>query len=69
MPDEFGRSKFDDPDDWEDFMLGMFDIVEQARDLKADEDAIDLIERGRLKLISEFERKFPGRGQGRAVWR
>jgi hypothetical protein len=69
VPDEHGRSKSDDPDDWQDFMLRMFDVVEQAKDLEVDDDAIDLIERGRVKLIDEFERKFPGRGQGRAVWR
>ena len=68
MPDESGAARPDDPEDWQDFMLGIFDLIATARDLEANEDAVDLLEDARRMLIVEFQRKFPGYGKGRAVW-
>jgi hypothetical protein len=68
MPDEFGGSRPDDPEDWQQFMLGMFDLIEEARSIEVSESALDLLEEARQHLLTEFERKFPGYGKGRAVW-
>jgi hypothetical protein len=65
---QFGVSRPDDPQDWQDFMLGLFDLIETAKSIEANEDAVEVLEEARRRLIAEFERKFPGHGKGRAVW-
>src|SRR4051794_4940163 len=62
MPDDCGVARPDDPEDWQDFMLGVFDLIATARDLQANEEAVDLLDEARQLLIAEFQRKFPGYG-------
>lgn len=69
MPDEYGVLRSDDPQDYQQFMLGLYDIIEDARNLHARADAIKLLEEARSMLINDFETKHPGYGKGRAVWR
>ena len=68
MPDECGVARRNDPEDWQDFMLGVFDLIATARDIEANDEAVDLLEQARQMLIAEFQRRFPGYGKGRAVW-
>lgn len=69
MPDEWGVPLPDSPEDHQPFMLGLYDIIAEARDLGLAPEGIELLERGRLVLLDEFEAKHPGYGKGRAVWR
>ncbi len=69
MADEFGAPEPGNAEDYQQFMLALYDLLADGRDLEAREDALSLIAQARLLLIDEFEAKHPGYGKGRAVWR
>lgn len=68
MADEYGLPQPDCAEDWQQFMLGMFDIMEEASNLTAAPEGIRLLGEAREVFKKEFARKFPGYGKGRAVW-
>ncbi len=68
MPDEYGISQPNDPEDWQQFLLRVFDTIEEANQLDAPQDGIRLLNQARDVFKEEFARKFPGYGKGRAVW-
>jgi hypothetical protein len=68
MPDEYGLPQPDNPEDWQQFMLGVFDTIEEANNVGAPEAGIRLLSQAREIFKAEFQRKFPGHGKGRAVW-
>ena len=49
-------------------MLSVFDIIENASDLKAPPEGVRLMGEAREAFKEEFARRFPGFGKGRAVW-
>ena len=50
-------------------MLSFYDLQADAGDADFSSDLIAELRLLRSKFIEEFERKFPGYGEGRAVWR
>ena len=69
MADEYGVPQPGDPEDYQQFMLALHDVIAHGGDIEAREDALLLIAQARLMLIDDFEAKHPGYGKGRAVWR
>lgn len=69
MPDSYGVPQPGNPEDYQQFMLGLYDLMEAARDIRACPDAIEMLKKARLLLLDDFEAKHPGFGTGRAVWR
>lgn len=69
MPDEFGVAQPGNAEDYQQFMLGLHDLIAEAADLQARSDAIHMLADARLLFIEEFEAKHPGYGKGRAVAR
>ena len=68
MPDEFGVPQPGNAEDYQQFMLGLHDLIAEAADLQARPDAIQMLADARLLFIEEFGAKHPGYGKGRAVW-
>ena len=68
MADEFGIPQPDCAEDWQHFMLGKFDVMEEASNPKATSEAVRLLEEAREVVEEEFGRRFPGFGKGLAVW-
>jgi hypothetical protein len=66
--DQYGRH-LDSAERYQGFMLRMFDTVEEAREAGFSEEATQRLNEARLLFLDEFETKFPGFGEGRAVWR
>lgn len=50
-------------------MLGLFDLLDEAGQAEFPHELVGDLNTVRLRFIDEFERKFPGYGKGRAVWR
>ena len=50
-------------------MLGLFDLMDEAGLADFSPDLIGDLNAVRLRFMDDFERKFPGYGKGRAVWR
>jgi hypothetical protein len=69
MADEYGVPQPDCAEDYQQFMLRLFDLMTHAKEAEYAPDGIQLLSNARLIFIDEFERKFPGYGKGRAVWR
>lgn len=67
MADEYGVPLPDSPEDWQQFMLGLFDLIEEASNLNAAPEGIYLLGQAREVFKREFAHKFPGYGKGRAV--
>lgn len=66
--DENGRLA--DPAEWQQqFMLGLHDLWSDAAEADFPRELIDELNQLRLRFMDEFERRFPGYGKGRAVWR
>ena len=65
--DLYGRLK-DPGEAYQEFMLGMYDIEEQAREIGCSKEAIAHLHTARLMFLAEFKEKFPGHGKGRAIW-
>lgn len=51
------------------FMLGMFDLLDEAELAGFPPELIWRLNEVRLLFVDDFERRFPGYGKGRAVWR
>ncbi|HEX3863139.1 MAG TPA: hypothetical protein VHY35_15745 [Stellaceae bacterium] len=69
MADEYGVPQPESADDFQSFMLDLHDLRSHAQEAGYSEEGIELLTKARLIFIDEFERKFPGHGKGRAVWR
>ena len=67
MVDEYGVPQPTSGDDWQQFMLGLFDTIEQASDLGASAEGIKLLGQAREVFKQELAVKFPGHGTGRAT--
>ena len=66
--DKYGR--FVDPAEaFQQFMLGLYDLEDEARESGYSHAAVLKLHEARLLFLAEFEAKFPGYGKGRAVWR
>ena len=66
--DQYGR--FVDPAEaFQQFMLGLYDLEDEARESGCSNTALLKLHEARLLFLAEFEAKFPGYGKGRAVWR
>ncbi|HEX6001645.1 MAG TPA: hypothetical protein VFZ16_19955 [Hyphomicrobiaceae bacterium] len=50
-------------------MLSFYDLIEAAMDADFPTAMVGELRQLRLKFLDEFEHRFPGCGQGRAVWR
>jgi hypothetical protein len=68
MADEYGVPQPECAEDWQQFMLGIFDIIEMATNVGADANGVRLLSEAREVFKGEFARRFPGYGKGRAVW-
>lgn len=66
--DEFGRP-VDLAEAQQQVMLGLYDIQFEAGVSDFSPELIALLKEVRVKFMDEFERRFPGYGKGRAVWR
>jgi len=60
--DKYGRY-VDPAEAYQQFMLSLYDVEEQARELGYSREAL-----GRFQFLAEFKNKFPGYGKGRAIW-
>ncbi|MDH2350029.1 hypothetical protein QCM77_40880 [Bradyrhizobium sp. SSUT18] len=69
MPDSYGVPQPGDAEDYQQFMLALYDLMEVARDIHACPDGIEMLKKARLLLLDDFETKHPAYGSGRAVWR
>ena len=47
MPDEYGLPQPDNPEDWQHFMLRVFDTIEEATNLGAPQDGIRVLSQAR----------------------
>jgi hypothetical protein len=65
--DVYGRL-VDPAEAYQQFMLGLFDVEEEARELGYSKEALARLHEARLIFIAEFKNKFPGYGKGRAIW-
>jgi hypothetical protein len=50
-------------------MLLLYDLLDEAGMAEFPSDLIGELNQVRLKFMDEFERRFPGYGKGRALWR
>ena len=69
MADEYGVTQPDSAEDYQQFMLGLFDLIADAGDGCYAPEGIRLLKDAREVFLKEFEERFPGYGKGRAVWR
>jgi hypothetical protein len=68
--DEVDVGRFVDPAEaFQQFMLGLYDLEDEARESGYSHAAVLKLHEARLLFLAEFEAKFPGYGKGRAVWR
>jgi hypothetical protein len=66
--DKYGLA-VDPAERMQEVMLGLYDLRDEAGLAEFSGDLIDDLNQVRLKFLDEFERRFPGYGKGRAVWR
>jgi hypothetical protein len=66
--DQYGRF-VDLAEAFQQFMLGLYDLEDEARESGYSHAALLKLNEARLLFLAEFEAKFPGYGKGRAVWR
>lgn len=66
--DEMGHIK-DPAERYQEFMLGLHDMLADAGDYGYSPDACRMLAAARLAFMDEFEARHPGYGKGRAVWR
>jgi hypothetical protein len=50
-------------------MLSFHDLLSEAADAGFSEPLMLELAKLRLKFLDEFEARFPGEGDGRAIWR
>ena len=70
MSDEVGQyGRYVDPAEaYQQFMLRLFDVEEEARELDYSKEALICLHEARVMFLAEFKNKFPGYGKGRAIW-
>ena len=51
------------------FLLGLFDLRDHGELAGFSPELLARLDEVRLLFVDEFERRFPGYGTGRAVWR
>jgi hypothetical protein len=66
--DPYGRL-IDPAEAYQQFMLGLFDMLAEAGDEGYCAEACEKLAEARLMFMDEFEARHPGYGKGRAVWR
>jgi hypothetical protein len=66
--DEYGVPS-DPAERMQQVMLGLFDLLDEAREADFPDTLIGELNNVRLRLMDEFERRYPGYGKGRALWR
>lgn len=54
---------------YQQFMLRLYDTVTEADEEGYSAEACRRLEEVRLMFVDEFERRHPGYGKGRAIWR
>jgi len=65
--DKYGRLA-DPGEAYQEFMLRLYDIEEEARELGCSNEGIARLHEARLTFLAEFKSKFPDYGKGRAIW-
>ena len=65
--DNYGRY-IDPAEAYQHFMLQLYDVEEEARELGYSKEALTRLHEARLMFMTEFKSKFPGSGKGRAIW-
>ena len=65
--DKYGRY-VDPAEAYQQFMLRLFDVEEEARELSYSRKALGRLHEARLLFLDEFKNKLPGHGKGRALW-
>lgn len=50
-------------------MLAFYDLLEEAKEAGFPDEMVAALKELRLRFLEEFERRFPGQGKSRAVWR
>ncbi|PAX06292.1 hypothetical protein [Sphingomonas lenta] len=50
-------------------MLGLFDLLDEAKEADFSDTLVSDLNGVRLRFMDEFERRYPGYGKGRAIWR
>jgi len=68
MADQYGVPQPGCAEDYQQFMLGLYDLIEDAKDGSYSSDGIKALIDARSTFLREFETSFPGYGKGRAVW-
>jgi hypothetical protein len=66
--DEYGHIK-DPAERYQQFMLMLHDILATGGDYGYSPAACERLAEARLMFMDEFEKRHPGYGKGRAVWR
>lgn len=66
--DGYGRPT-DKADHMQEVMLSFFDLVDEADLAGFPKELTKKLNELRVNFVDEFERRHPGRGSGRAVWR
>ena len=65
----FPGDQFSGPDGQQGVMLDFYDLVSGARVAEFPRELTDELENLRLRFLDEFQRQYPGRGEGRAISR
>ena len=50
-------------------MLSFYDVVAELGDADFPDNLLSELKQLRRRFIDEFERRYPGKGEGRTVWR
>ena len=58
----------DPGEQYQEFMLGLYDTAALARELGYSKKAVTLLHQARIAFLEEFKAKHPGYGKGRAIW-
>lgn len=58
----------DPAEQYQEFMLGIYDTEALARELGYSKQAVTLLRQARIAFLEEFKSKHPGYGTGRAIW-
>ncbi len=56
-------------DRMQDAMLVLFDAMTSAGDAEFSQELLSDLHALRLRFVDEYEQRYPGHGEGRAIWR
>ncbi|MEO8896769.1 MAG: hypothetical protein ABI450_12900 [Rhizomicrobium sp.] len=66
--DEYGQL-IDPAEAGENFLIRLFDLMDDGDLAGFSPELLKRLDQVRILFVDEFEKKFPGRGKGRSIWR